>query len=63
MNEDGIKYLVDTLSLSYHASCRLTRRNIRAHRRYVPRAYIKRRNPSCLRLCFDEPDHVGHPLP
>lgn len=55
----GIKYLVDTLALSYHAQgvngkdnpdnlCNMTVE------------YIKSRKPVLMAVCFDEPDHTGH---
>lgn len=56
---DGIKYLVDTLSLNYHAMapdyikypetlCEMTEK------------YISEKKPNLLAVCFDNPDHVGH---
>lgn len=56
---DGIAYLVDTLSLSYHylapdynkyptALCEASEN------------YIKSRKPNLVAICFDNPDHVGH---
>ncbi|MFV0546996.1 MAG: alkaline phosphatase [Bacteroides sp.] len=58
---DGIKYLVDTLSLNYHQQspdymkdpeglCRLSE------------IYIKEKHPNLLAICFDQPDHVGHQI-
>lgn len=56
---DGIKYLVDTLSLSFHAKspdyikypeglCSMAEK------------YIKEKKPMLVAVCFDEPDHTGH---
>lgn len=56
---DGIKFLVDTLSLSHHAQAP----DYNTH----PEAlcdmaveYIKNKKPNLLAICFDNPDHVGH---
>ncbi len=55
----GIKYLVDTLSLSYHQQG--------PDYSVYPTAlcdmavdYIKKKKPNLLAVIFDEPDHVGH---
>lgn len=56
---DGIKYLVDTLSLSYRhhvadyqkAPQELTEKTV---------AYIKEKKPALVAVCYDNPDHVGH---
>lgn len=56
---ETIKYLIDTLSLSYHrhgvntpdmpdAVCRLAE------------CYIIDKKPMLMAVCFDEPDHTGH---
>lgn len=56
---DGIKFLVDTLSVNYHekapdynkfptALCEMSEK------------YIKGNKPSLVAICFDNPDHVGH---
>lgn len=56
---DGIKYLVDTLSLSYHAQAP-------DYNEYpealcgMAESYIKEKHPKLLAVCFDNPDHVGH---
>lgn len=56
---NGIKYLVDTLSLSYHAQSP-------DYTRYpgelcnMAEKYIKEKKPTLLAVCFDEPDHTGH---
>ena len=58
---DGIKHLVDTLSLSYYkqapdyakhptALCDMTCK------------YIKDKKPVLAAVCFDNPDHVGHQI-
>ena len=56
---EGIKYLVDTLSLNYHAQA--------ADYEKFPTAlsdmavkYIKGKTPNLLAVVFDNPDHVGH---
>ena len=55
----GIKYLVDTLSLSYH-------KQAPDYNKY-PTAlcemsceYIKKSKPALAAICFDSPDHTGH---
>ncbi|MDE7125955.1 MAG: alkaline phosphatase, partial [Muribaculaceae bacterium] len=58
---EGIKYLVDTLSLSYHT-----------HHPYdaehpdvmctAAEEYIKRAHPDLVAIFFDNPDHVGHAI-
>lgn len=56
---DGIKFLIDTLSVNYHekapdynkfptALCEMSEK------------YIKGNKPSLVAICFDNPDHVGH---
>lgn len=56
---EGIKYLVDTLSLNYHKQAP----DYNTH----PTAlcdmaceYIKSSKPALAAICFDNPDHVGH---
>lgn len=56
---NGIKYLVDTLSLSHYAKA--------PDYNQYPEAlcsmaenYIKEKQPTLLAVCFDNPDHVGH---
>ena len=56
---DGIKYLVDTLSVSHHAQAP----DYNTHPTALcemAEAYIKSAHPSLLAVCFDNPDHVGH---
>lgn len=56
---EGIKYLVDTLALSYHAQGVPTTEQpdkLCA----MAEEYIKTRHPELLAVCFDEPDHTGH---
>ena len=56
---DGIKYLVDTLSLSYHAhSAECQKYPERLSN--MAAAYIKEKQPSLFAICFDGPDHTGH---
>lgn len=56
---DGIKYLVDTLSLNHHAQAP-------DYNQYpgklcdMAETYIKEKHPTLLAVCFDNPDHVGH---
>lgn len=56
---DGIKYLVDTLSVSYHAQAP-------DFKEYptglceMAEQYIKEKKPQLVAIVFDEPDHVGH---
>lgn len=56
---DGIKYLVDTLSLSYngHSVDAPTRPEATVE---MAEKYIKEKKPQLLAVCFDEPDHIGH---
>ncbi len=56
---DGIKYLVDTLSTSYHAVAP-------DYNKYptalceMAEQYIREKKPQLVAVCFDNPDHVGH---
>ncbi len=56
---EGIKYLVDTLSLSY-------RWKSPDYEKYpealcsMAEVYIKEKTPDFVAVCFDNPDHVGH---
>lgn len=56
---DGIKYLVDTLALSYHKQAPDYNKYPRALCE-MAEAYIKEKQPVLLAVCFDNPDHVGH---
>lgn len=56
---DGIKYVVDTLSVSFHAQA------VGAEENSEPlclmaEEYIKEKKPQLLAVVFDNPDHVGH---
>ena len=54
---DGIKYLVDTLSLSYHAQTpSLELENMTR----MASEYVKEKKPMLAAFIFDQPDHVGH---
>lgn len=56
---EGIKYLVDTLSLSYRhqvLDCNKTPEELGN----MASAYIKEKHPELLAICFDGPDHTGH---
>lgn len=56
---NGIKYLVDTLSLDYHA--RAVNSNNRPEELCeMAERYIIDKHPTLLAVCFDNPDHVGH---
>lgn len=56
---EGIKFLVDTLSVSCHAQAP-------DYNKYpvalceMAESYIKSKKPSLVAICFDNPDHVGH---
>lgn len=56
---DGIKYLVDTLSTSYHAVAPDYEKHPEALCEMSER-YIKDKKTSLVAICFDNPDHVGH---
>ena len=56
---EGIKYLVDTLSMSYHyhvADCNKTPKELGN----MASDYIKEKQPALVAICFDSPDHTGH---
>ncbi len=56
---DGIKYLVDTLSMSYHyhvADYNKTPKELGN----MASAYIKEKHPTLVAICYDSPDHTGH---
>lgn len=56
---DGIKYLVDTLSLSHHALAPTDGLESEALCSMAEK-YIRDSRPTLLAVCFDNPDHVGH---
>lgn len=56
---DGIKYLVDTLSLSHHAQAPTDGLESEALCSMAEK-YIRDSRPTLLAVCFDNPDHVGH---
>lgn len=56
---DGIKYLVDTLSLSYHAQSP-DYQQFPGRLADMAAEYIIARRPMLAAICFDEPDHTGH---
>lgn len=56
---EGIKYLVDTLSLSCHAQARDFEKHP-ALLAEMAEKYIKENKPQLLAICFDSPDHTGH---
>ncbi len=56
---DGIKYLVDTLSMNYHAQVP----DALAHPERTSKMaadYIKAKKPNLAAFIYDNPDHVGH---
>lgn len=56
---EGIKYLVDTLSMSYHyhvADYNKTPKELGD----MASAYIKEKQPTLVAICYDSPDHTGH---
>ena len=56
---NGIKYLVDTLSLNYHyhvADYNKTPKELGN----MASAYIKEKHPTLVAICYDNPDHTGH---
>lgn len=56
---DGIKYLVDTLSLSYHAQSP-DYQKFPGKLAEMAADYIVKKRPMLAAVCFDEPDHTGH---
>lgn len=56
---DGIRYVVDTLAMSYEKHVTDKPLVSQATARYAAE-YIKRARPALLNIVFDEPDHVGH---
>ena len=56
---DGIKYLVDTLSLSYHAQGPDYNTNPTALTEIAVK-YITEKKPNLCAVIFDNPDHIGH---
>lgn len=56
---DGIKYLVDTLAVSYHAQAPDYNKYPTALCEMACK-YIKEKKTVLAAICFDNPDHVGH---
>lgn len=56
---EGIKYLVDTLSLNHHQQA-LESGKYPERLGKMAVTYIQEKRPTLLAICFDEPDHVGH---
>lgn len=54
----GIRYVVDTLALSYDKNITEKPQNPATAKCAVE--YIKRAHPALVNIVFDEPDHVGH---
>lgn len=56
---EGIKYLVDTLSLSYHQQSPDSN-TYPEKLSEMAATYIKEKQPALFAICFDSPDHTGH---
>lgn len=56
---DGIRYVVDTLALTYDKHVAEASKEPEATARYAAE-YIKRAKPNLVGVIFDNPDHVGH---
>lgn len=56
---EGIKYLVDTLSVSHFAQAPDYNKHPTALCEMAEK-YIAEKKPALLAVCFDNPDHVGH---
>lgn len=56
---EGIKYLVDTLSVSHFAKAPDYNKYPTALCEMAEK-YIAEKRPALLAICFDNPDHVGH---
>ena len=56
---DGIKYLVDTLSMSYHAQGPDYNKQPTVLCEMAVK-YITEKKPTLTMIAFDNPDHVGH---
>lgn len=56
---EGIKYLVDTLSIDYVAQAREVEEEPDQLCR-ITEEYIKREKPTFVAVCFDQLDHAGH---
>lgn len=56
---DGIKYLVDTLAMNYHAQAPDFQKHPEALADMAAE-YIKTKKPTLAAICFDNPDHSGH---
>lgn len=55
----GIKYLVDTLSMSYQQQAFDTEKHPETLTNMAV-TYIKEKQPTLFAICFDGPDHTGH---
>lgn len=56
---DGIRYVVDTLALTYDKHVAEASKEPDATARYAAE-YIQRAKPNLVGVIFDNPDHVGH---
>lgn len=56
---EGIKYLIDTLSVSHYALAPDYNKHPTALCE-MAETYIRTAHPALLAVCFDNPDHVGH---
>ena len=54
---EGIKYLVDTLSLTHHAQANEKKEDQLCQ---MTENYIKEHKPTLLAVCYDQLDHTGH---
>jgi len=58
---DGIKHVVDTLSLNYYDLASDYEKNP-DHLCVMAEKYIKEKRPTLFAICFDSPDHPGHAI-
>ena len=58
---DGIKYLVDTLSLNYYYHVADYKKSPKELGDKAS-SYIKEKHPTLVAICYDEPDHTGHTI-
>ena len=56
---DGIKYLVDSLSLDFNYHVPNSQKTPQDLCQQAVK-YIKEKQPNLVAICFDNPDHVGH---
>lgn len=56
---DGIKHLIDTLSVDYYEKVPIAK-NTNNLTTEMSEKYIKQKKPNLFAVIYDEPDHVGH---